>query len=109
MDLTALGADMFKLSPIVGLLALAVYVLWNANQKKDETIMTTVKEHKESQEAMNTKMIEAFNQNTASHVQMASSLDNLGRSVNDRLTNVENKLSRNGRSVVSRPAKPAQA
>ncbi|GAB4042189.1 hypothetical protein [Spirosoma litoris] len=115
MDLQTIGADLFKLSPLIGILAIAVYVLWGKLQKAQSDILDMMRLHNEDRKETQEKLSGVVNQNSLSAVQLAGSVDNLSKSHSDlkndiatRFSSLEDKVVKSGRAASQRmPAKAA--
>lgn len=86
MDLQTIGLDLFKISPLLGLLALSVYVLWTNLQKAQQSLMDTMKAHADDRKDSQEKMSSVVSQNSLTNLQLAGSVDNLSKAVTDNTT-----------------------
>ncbi|UHG93435.1 hypothetical protein [Spirosoma oryzicola] len=109
MDILPIITEILRISPFAAIALYMIYTLW---KKLTELIQSHADDRKETQE----KMFQIVNQNSASHLQLATSVDNLAKSVVDsgknmenRLTAVEQKVERTNRSQRSSAAKAAAA
>jgi hypothetical protein len=101
MDLAALLNKLWEVSPILAICSIIVYVLWTSNQKKDATILETVKSHADDRKETQNKILDIVTQNSASNLQLSGAVENLTASNKDvvnRLINVEQKVEKNGRA-----------
>ncbi|RIV20524.1 hypothetical protein DYU11_20990 [Fibrisoma montanum] len=103
MDATTLIPEILKVSPFAAVLVFCLYTLWKSNEKKDQTLLDVVQKHTEKQDQQQEKLLTAFNQNSLSNVQLAQSVDNWGKTVDQRLTSLEaSQKARNGRTLPAR-------
>ena len=107
MDTAKVFAALFAFSPLVAAFAVAIYMLWNSNQKKDQTIMDTMKAHADDRKESQEKIMQIVTQNSSTNLQLTGAVESLTASNKDvvtRLTVVEQKVER-----INRPVRTAKA
>ncbi|MBD2700149.1 hypothetical protein IC229_05850 [Spirosoma sp. BT702] len=93
MDLTTIGNDLLKFSPLAFVLAVAVYVLWKKLEVKDTDLKDTMKAHDADRKETQEKLTQVLAQNSASHVQLSESVNNLTKATNESRSEIGGRLS----------------
>lgn len=81
MDYTLLFGELLKLSPFVATLFAFLWTIWRSMQKKDEALMSTMKENTTNMIILQKSSIEAQNNATAAHRELAGAIFNLKETI----------------------------
>lgn len=107
MEFTTLFTRILELSPFVASLFYFLFKVWNWMQKKDEALMTVMKDHQTSMLIMQEKSIVATNNAADATRQLAGSMSDFKEHITDKID--ELKPGRNGsiRRLPTTPITPA--
>lgn len=94
MEFTTLFTRILELSPFVATLFFFLFKVWNSMQKKDDALMTTMKEHQSSMFQMHEKSIVATNNAADATRQLAGAMGDFKEHISDKID--ELKPAKNG-------------
>lgn len=100
---TNLFVEVLKLSPFVAALLYFLMTVWKTMQRKDDALMSTMKDHQASMLLIHEKSITAQNNSADSNRQLADANRQLAGAIgemkdhlSDKLDDIQGKLPRNG-------------